>query len=97
MIRLFDTGDQSVTKKRHHDDMDCGGGGASHANIQTGMNNISAAQSILLVGEFREMLDMQKSQNNEFASMLQEFKIVLNEIKQKQSKTEPQVKFDYYA
>jgi len=106
MIRLSGTIDQRVVKKRQRYDMDCGreGGAAAmptaamptadkNADIQ--MSNMSSVQQ--LVGEFRQMLDTQKLQNNEFASVLQEFKNVLNEIKQNLAKSEDPVKFNYYA
>jgi len=101
MIRLSGTIDQRVVKKRQRYDMDCGreGGAAAmptadkNADIQ--MSNMSSVQQ--LVGEFRQMLDTQKLQNNEFASVLQEFKNVLNEIKQNLAKSEDTVKFNYYA
>jgi len=105
MIRLSGTIDQGVGKKRQWYEMDCGreGGAASHttgdtnADIQMGMNDMSSAQS--LGAEFRQMLDTQKLQNNEFAGVLQEFKNVLNEIKQNLVKIEDpdSVKFNYYA
>jgi len=89
MIRFSQPFDQRGLK-RHRDDMDCG---ATPIPQMGGAGQHPEAMMI----EFRQMLDKQKSQNNEFATMLQEFKNVLNEIKQeKRSKIETP-DFDYYS
>ena len=105
MIRLSETFAAGVKKRSRHD-MDCSGPGdmvpgeASHIPpvIQAAHQQ---EQPSVMIREFRQMLDMQKLQNNEFASMLEEFKNILNEIKQKRQKietcTDCTENFDYYT
>jgi len=104
MIRLSETFVGGVKKRSRHD-MDCSGDmvydetsytptPAAHADHQQ-------EQPSVMIREFRQMLDMQKLQNNEFAAMLEEFKNILDEIKQKRQKietcTDCTENFDYYT
>lgn len=105
MIRLSETFSASVKKRTRHD-MDLGGPG-DMVYDETSYTPPSAIQAdqqeqpSVMIREFRQMLDLQKLQNNEFASMLEEFKNILNEIKQKRQKietcTDCTKNFDYYT